>query len=103
MGENGTSRYVRSRGMVARKVAGELVLVPTNVRSTRQEHRAADLYVVNASGEFLWSLLASPRSNTEMAQALMGEFDISRQQADQDVAAFLQEMVAIGALERVGD
>ena len=103
MGEGAADRYVRSRGIVARKVAGELVLVPTNVRSTRQEHRAADLYVVNASGEFLWSLLTSPTSEGDMAQALMGEFAISREQADQDVAAFLREMVSIGALERVGD
>ena len=103
MAEHVQARYARSQSIVARKVAGELVLVPTNVRSTRQEHRAADLFVVNASGEFLWSLLASPITGLEMAQALMGEFGISREQADQDVAAFLQEMVAIGALERVGD
>ena len=103
MSDQETPRYIRSSGIVARKVAGELVLVPTNIRSTRQERREADLFVVNASGEILWSLLASPRDELDMAQALIGEFGISPQQAEQDVAAFLQEMVAIGALDRVRD
>lgn len=92
------AKFRRSNRVIARRVAGEVVLVPTDSRSTRPEHKAADLFVLNESGALLWDALSADRSKAELAEQLSREFDVSARDAEADVTVFLQAMVDINAV-----
>ena len=94
--------YVRSDGIVARDVAGELILVPIDARSSDVVSKAADLYVLNESARLLWNALQAPQSVPHLARILMSEFAIDDATAKQDVEAFLSDMLQIGAVVRAG-
>ncbi len=96
-------RFARSGGIVARRVAGELILVPVDARSSDVVAKAADLYALNDTGAELWDALDEPRSAPELARILMSDFDIAHAQATKDVEAFLTDMLQIGAIVRAGD
>jgi hypothetical protein len=93
------TRFVRARGVVARRIAGEMVLVPVAVRSENPVNRVADFFVLNETGEYLWGLLTSPRGAEDLARHLITEYGITPEQAVADVRAFLGEMRANGALD----
>ena len=82
-------------------IAGELLLVPLNARTTDATFRAADLYVLNETGALLWEELSHPVDSADLARKLMRTFDVPAGQAQADVEAFLTDLLSIGALERV--
>ncbi|NOY90137.1 MAG: PqqD family protein [Deltaproteobacteria bacterium] len=58
------------------------------------------VHTLNAVGMRVFDL-ADGRSTDEIAQALIGEFDVSQEQAHADVDIFVQELLGLGALEEV--
>jgi len=86
-----------------RHVAGETVLVPVAARTADPEVKSARLFVLNETGEYLWSLLVTPRSSLELAQNLMGEFETGPGRAHSDVEIFLARLRDIGAVHEVTD
>ena len=87
--------------MIARRVAGETVLVPLAVRASDPEFKSARLFVLNETGEYLWSLLAAPRSSLELAQNLTLEFETAAGPAEADVEVFLAALRDIGAVREL--
>ncbi len=53
---------------------------------------------LNATGSFLWPLLPTS-SAEELADALVAEFEVDREQAGRDVQAFLELLRARGFLQ----
>jgi hypothetical protein len=94
--------YVRTPRVTARRVAGEMVLVPAAVRAADPNAKSARLYVLNETAERIWLLLDTARTAAELARNLTAEYDITGEQARADVVAFLESMLAIGAVERRG-
>ena len=102
MTESRTARYVRRPGVVARRVAGEMLLVPVNARTVDEAHKTAELFVLNATAERLWELLASPISIEDLARNLIDEFEVSAESARADAAAFIQSLRDIGIAVEAG-
>lgn len=98
-----TVRWQRGDGVIARRVAGETVLVPLAARTSDPEFKSARLYVLNETGEFLWSLLGSPQSSAELARNLTFEFQTAAARAHSDVEVFLAALRDIGAVREVPD
>jgi hypothetical protein len=94
-------KYVRSAGFVARRVAGEMVLVPVHRGSDDPRDRSALLYVLNESGEHLWQALSTGQEADELARKLTMTFDVSLDTARADVEAFLSDLLGIGAVQRL--
>jgi coenzyme PQQ synthesis protein D (PqqD) len=94
-------KYVRTDAMIPRRVAGETLLVPRAARSISAQRRGAELFVLNDSGDVLWSALETPRSVHDLARNLIETYDISTSQAAADVDVFVQSMLAIGAIAKV--
>src|SRR5687768_2363096 len=86
--------WIQAPGMVARRVAGELVLVPVEVKSGG----AGEFFVLNAAGESLWATLANPSDLDKLAQHLIAEYGIDSDTARQDAARFVEQLVACGAI-----
>src|SRR5689334_3903662 len=95
------ARWERVGSVIARRVAGETVLVPVAPRAENPEYKSARLYVLNETAEYLWSLLGSPRSSSDLAQNLTLEFETAADRAHSDVEAFLAALRDIGAVRQV--
>ena len=98
-----SSRWRRAASVIARRVAGETVLVPVATRASDPEFKSARLFVLNETGEYLWSLLDTPRSSLELAQNLTLEFETATGRAHADVEVFLAALCDIGAVRQVTD
>ena len=98
-----SARWCRASAVISRRVAGETVLVPLAARTSDPESKSARLFVLNETGEYLWSLLDSPRSSQELAQNLTLEFETSAGRAHSDVEVFLAALRDIGAVRQTTD
>ena len=89
------ARFMRTSGVVSRRIAGEVVLIPTGY----PRRDTANFYVLNESAQLLWQELEKPRSASELAQVLTDTFLISARDAATDVERFLSDLQACGAVE----
>ena len=92
------ARWARAATVLARRVAGETVLVPLDSRADDPEYKGARLYVLNETGEYLWSLLETPRNAADLARNLTLAFETAEDRALADVEAFLVALRDIGAV-----
>lgn len=53
-------------------------------------------YAVGAVAERIWQILEAPASPREIAERLVGEYDISPEQCAREVDTFLKELVEEG-------
>lgn len=99
-GEGGAGCLRRAAGFVARRIAGELVVVPV-LRAEATAGAALPFFVLNATAEALWDALAVPASADELVRLLTGTWEVSVDRARDDVSAFVAELRALGAIEDV--
>lgn len=59
-------------------------------------------YGLNAVGARIWELLREPKSLEEVQTAIVNEYDVSAQQAENDLLQFLRGMMAEGLIELSG-
>ena len=95
--------WARATSVIARRVAGEMVLVPVANRTSDPEFKSARLYVLNETGEYLWSLLATPCTSADLARNLTLAFETTAGRAHSDVDVFLAALRDIGAVREVTD
>ncbi len=75
-------------GFILKNIADTYVVVPlgTNTVSFRS------LISLNESGAFLWSQLETDKTEAELCEALLKEYDIDEQTAKTDVADFIEKL-----------
>lgn len=95
------ARFVRSPDVVARRIAGELVLVPIATRTENASRRTANFYVLNGTGELLWATLEEPADIEELTRQLTQNYQISEDVARGDVRQFLSALERCGAIHPV--
>ena len=84
----------RSPDFLLREVAGSHVVVPVG----NAARSFPGMMRLNASGRFLWELLQDEQSEESLTKALLERYDVSPEQAAGDVAAFLERIRSVGAL-----
>lgn len=80
-------------GFILRKIAGRNVVIP--------DRENLDLQVMislNDTGCFLWERLAEDVTAQQLQEAMVAEYDVSRERAQADVAAFIRQMEENGFL-----
>ena len=90
-------RYTRNPDYVFRKIVDELVLVPVR-------HTFADvdcIYTMNPVGAFIWEQLDGGRAAGEVVTAIVDRYDVDPTIAADDLASFLTELEAVGAVLRM--
>ncbi len=90
-----TEKWIRSRSVVARVVAGETLIVP--IRGKVGD--LASIYSFNGTGTLIWKLLESPKSVAELAASVASEYQVEPERAERDVASFVDEMKSVGLVE----
>ncbi len=88
-------KVVRSKNFIFRQIVEEMVLVPI-----RQNVADLDsIYTLNELGAFIWGKLESPRSYTEIEEAIQADFDVDVETVRTDLQTFMEELARIGAVE----
>ena len=82
--------FTRSRSVVSRVIAGETLIVP--VRGKVGD--LASIYSFNATGSLIWQLLDTPRTLTDLIDAVEREYEVGQEQAQKDVRQFLSDMLS---------
>ena len=73
-------------GFLLRKVAGEYVVVPTG--DSMVDFKA--MISLNETGAFLWEQLTSDKTEQQLVETLLGEYDVDSKVAALDVAEFVE-------------
>jgi Coenzyme PQQ synthesis protein D (PqqD) len=90
-------RYCKETTIVHRKIAEEFILVPIS-------RRAGDLdsiYTLNEVGARVWELLDGERSLMQIIECIIDEFEVCSNNAETDVAEFVQTLEQVGAVKTV--
>jgi Coenzyme PQQ synthesis protein D (PqqD) len=82
-------RFIRNQEVVARKIEGELILVP--IRSGVGDLNS--LYTLNEVGSVLWDFMTEGHTLSEMVQRVCDEFEVTTAQARTDIEGFLDSLV----------
>ena len=87
-----------SREVVARRVAGEYLLVPVRTGAAQMDF----IYTANDLGSRIFQLLDGRRNGREIARMVSEEFDVQEPRALEDIARFLEDLVKSGLVHEVG-
>ena len=82
-------------GFVVRKVGGIGVVVPVGEMS-KQFHGMINL---NETGEFLWNFFSKEHTVEDAVNAMLAEYDVSKEIAQKDVEAFVNIIIQNGFAE----
>ena len=94
----GDRRVVRYRApdreFVTRRIADETIIVP--VVSGVGDLDA--IFTLNTVGARIWGLVEAPMAVDAIVTHLVEEYDVTREQAERDVAEFLDKLTAAGLI-----
>lgn len=88
----------RNSNFLLRQVAGSQVLVPVGAATKR----FPGMIRVNNTGCYLWQLLEKDQTRETLTDALVARYEVTREQASQDVDAFIERLIPTGAVEQDG-
>jgi len=90
-------RYERNPDFVFRKIVDEMILVPIRADVADME----GIYTLNEVGAFIWDKLDGQATISEIEAAVQEEYDAGAATIAEDVAAFIRELDAVGAVRRI--
>lgn len=82
-------------GFVLRQVADNWVVLPVGAASVSFR----GMLSLNESGVLLWNALEKGGSRDDLADALLAEYEVEREQALADVDEFIQTLTKAGCIE----
>jgi chromosome condensin MukBEF MukE localization factor len=82
-----SERLFRHPDVVARRLGDEMVVV--NLRTN-------GIYRLNRTGARLWELLDEPKTQRELEERILAEFDVDRGRVETDLAAALPRLTKLG-------
>jgi hypothetical protein len=86
--------YKKSDAIVFRKIGDECILVPVRQGVGDLE----SIYTLNETAARIWELLDGTAKGVEIRDKIIGEFDVTREEAEKDLAHHLKELASIKAI-----
>ena len=74
--------------LIKREIAGDTILVPVG----KSVYDSNGLFVLNELGGFLWDRLPEASDVETLVDAVLEEYDVSREEATTDIEAFLEKL-----------
>jgi hypothetical protein len=88
--------YYRNPDIIFRKIADEFILVPIR-------QKAIDLksvYTLNEAAAFIWELIDSSKSISQIKDKVIEEFEVDTRQAQADVSEILSQLESLSLIQR---
>ena len=86
--------YARDPNFVSRRIADEVIVLPIRKNLGDLE----SIYTLNEVGARIWELLDGRRTLREIRDVIVGEYQVTDQEATVDLETFVEHLTAIGAL-----
>ncbi|MBQ3182431.1 MAG: PqqD family protein [Clostridia bacterium] len=86
-----------NENFVLRQIADTWVVLPLG--DTTLDFNG--MMTLNETGSFLWSILEKGCQQAELVNALLNEYDVTKEQAETDVEEFLNKLRNIDCLEEL--
>ena len=83
------------KNFVLRQVAGAWVVLPLGAETVN----FSGMLQLNDSGAMLWRVLEAGGDKEALVDALLGEYDVTREQAEADVQEFLAKLTQAGCMQ----
>lgn len=91
------TRFQKDPSMVHRDILGESILVPV-----RQNVGDLDsIYSLNETASRAWALIDGEHTLLEISDRITSEFEVDRDQAQQDLVELIVQLEEIGAVRKV--
>lgn len=90
-------RHEKSDDIVARKIAGEVILVPIRQKIGDLQN----IYTLNEVAAKIWELLDGRKTLLQIRDIIISEFEINPEQTQKDLEEFLQKLKSVGAVKEV--
>ena len=74
--------------LIKREIAGDTILVPVG----KAVYDSNGLFALNELGAFLWERLPQAETEEQLCEAVLEEYDVSREEAAKDIAEFLKTL-----------
>ena len=90
-------QYKRNENFVFRKIGDEMILVPI-------KNNVGDMgyiYNLNELGAFIWEHLDGKDRLLDIKNSIVEEFEVSDQEAKEDLSTFLGDLEEIGAISEM--
>ena len=86
--------FRKSDAMAFRKIGDEYILVPIRQGVGDLE----SIYTLNETGARIWELIDGTAKGTDIRDKVVEEFDVTPQEAEEDLVRHLEELVSINAI-----
>ena len=86
--------YSRDPDFISRRIADEVIVLPIRKNLGDLE----SIFTLNDVAARIWDLLDGRRTVREIRDVLVGEYEVTADQATTDLESFIEELTAIGAL-----
>ena len=80
--------------LVKRDIAGDTILVPVG----KTVYDSNGLFILNELGSFLWDRLTGAEDEEALLQAVLAEYEVSREVALADIREFLDNLRKLGII-----
>lgn len=85
------STYIKSQDVVCRQVEDEYIIIPVvggigNIDDC--------IFSMNRTGKVIWDMLDGTKNLNTIADNLILEYDLEKDQAEKDILGFLHELVS---------
>ncbi len=80
--------------LIKRQIAGDTVLVPVG----QAVYDANGLFMLNELGAFIWDRLPDAASKEEILEAVLEEYEVTREVAREDLDRFFSQLEQMGIL-----
>jgi hypothetical protein len=89
--------YARDPSIVAREIAGEMLLVPIRQNVGDLE----SIYLLNETAQFTWEHLDGKHTLGEICSLITGEFEVEQSRAGHDLLELIEDLESVGAVIKV--
>jgi hypothetical protein len=92
---SGKKVYRKVEEIVSRRIADEMFIVPIRGRLADMKQ----IFVVPEVAEFIWKHLDGKQNLEEILDEIKATYDVGRQQAEEDLQKFIEELLEAGLIE----
>lgn len=89
--------YRKDPAIVARQIAGEMILVPIRQNVGDLE----SIYLLNDTAMFAWQLFDGSMSLADIRSKIIGEFEVDELKSGQDLLELVADLERVGVLDKV--
>ena len=90
--------YSKDPSIVARQIAGEMLLVPIRQHVGDLE----SIYLLNETALFVWQMLDGAHNLGDICNLVTQEFEVDEHQAGQDLIELVADLERVGAVVKAG-